>query len=335
MIPYFDPQAREEAYKTFQPDLVLVAGSWLDGVATIEDPLNHWLTVLPAIVSDKWVAPSHRDILNRLSLMVVPSNWVKSVFERDGVTQPSIEVIRESVDTNFFTPALHDQEVREWRNNHGISDSDVMLLVLGGEVKSKGGYEVIQAIKKLNQKNIKLVAKGWGTSEVTEKDKAYIAASGIADQVIYLEEILPREGVRLLYQACDIYAAPSHNEGFGRPHVEAQACGKPVITIDGNAAGENVKHQETGYVARVGERVTSLHEEVMDPVRHVILQQDFDPAIEIETLADSNDLAAGISYLLDPAVREKLGRQARQHAVTHFDTKVITHQLIEVINRVA
>ena len=41
-----------------------------------------------------------------------------------------------------------------------------------------------------------------------------------------------------VYRACDVLAFPSIHEGFGRPIVEAQACGLPVVVADTDCARE-------------------------------------------------------------------------------------------------
>ena len=41
-----------------------------------------------------------------------------------------------------------------------------------------------------------------------------------------------------VYRACDVLAFPSIHEGFGRPIVEAQACGLPVVVADTECARE-------------------------------------------------------------------------------------------------
>ena len=41
-----------------------------------------------------------------------------------------------------------------------------------------------------------------------------------------------------VYRACHVLAFPSIHEGFGRPIIEAQACGLPVVVADTASAHE-------------------------------------------------------------------------------------------------
>lgn len=188
-------------------------------------------------------------------------------------------------------------------------------------------------MKKLGRKDIKLVAKTSPTNPGTKRDREYIAASGIGDQIIYFQDITSPEEVALMMKACDVYAAPSHGEGFGRPHVEAQACGKPVLTIDANAARENVIHGETGYVAKVGEIWPISDDCQQDPFRNVPMKVHFNPPIPGDFIADVDDVARGLELLLDPGVRLRMGATARQYVLTHFDTMVIARQFQAVMEQ--
>jgi glycosyltransferase involved in cell wall biosynthesis len=51
---------------------------------------------------------------------------------------------------------------------------------------------------------------------------------------------VPYEDGPLLYQACTLFAFPSHYEGFGLPPLEAMACGAPVIVSSASSLPEVV-----------------------------------------------------------------------------------------------
>jgi glycosyltransferase involved in cell wall biosynthesis len=51
-----------------------------------------------------------------------------------------------------------------------------------------------------------------------------------------------------LYSSSDIFAFPSHIEGFGLPPLEAMACGTPVVTTDCLGVRDYVKNEENSIM---------------------------------------------------------------------------------------
>ena len=54
-----------------------------------------------------------------------------------------------------------------------------------------------------------------------------------------------------IYSTFDCLLAPSQNEGFGVPIIEAMACEVPVITTDFTAMRDLVENGKTGYKVKV------------------------------------------------------------------------------------
>lgn len=52
------------------------------------------------------------------------------------------------------------------------------------------------------------------------------------ETLVVLPEGLPNEQMPSLYRAADVFVLPSRGEGWGRPHVEAMACGIPIIATN-------------------------------------------------------------------------------------------------------
>ncbi len=78
---------------------------------------------------------------------------------------------------------------------------------------------------------------------------------GIQDKVVYATGRVSRNFMPYLIAACDFYAGPSRLEGFGMPHVEASACAKPVLAVNGMAFRDTLVHGETAYLAEVAREI--------------------------------------------------------------------------------
>jgi glycosyltransferase involved in cell wall biosynthesis len=72
--------------------------------------------------------------------------------------------------------------------------------------------------------------------------------------------LAPSADVLSYYAAADAYVAPSLEDAFGLPILEAMACGLPVIASVQAGASENVLDGVTGYLLR-------------DPMNHVELAE--------------------------------------------------------------
>lgn len=320
-VPYDLHQIeKEKIYESIRPDYVVIVDAWNRISENVDHALRCHMRVIPFLVSDYHAPIMQRpvvDLLNNATQIFVPSSWTYDCFIRDGVDESKLRIVKESVDTTKFCPPNDLRAVDGWRQSHGIRSNDLMILTIGGEIEEKGGYEIIQAIRLLRRSDIKYVVKVWWDHKMNQQNRDYIHRSGIEDQVVMIQDVLNDAETVTMIQACDIYAAPSRNEGFGRPHIEAQACGKPVITIDASAARENVRHLETGYITKVART------DYVDQVNSQI-PRSFIP--------DINDLARGISLLSESATRERLGKAARQYAMTLFDTRIITEQFLAALS---
>ncbi|MDI6828814.1 MAG: glycosyltransferase family 4 protein, partial [Armatimonadota bacterium] len=181
------------------------------------------------------------------------------------------------------------------------------------------------------------VCKVWSQERTERQNKIDLALAeelGIRDKVVYIDGVLSREFMPYLYNACDIYAGPSRQEGFGMPHVEAQACGKPVLSVNAMGIKETVIHGETGFMAKVGEWISITEGEVGPeqgyPEQRVI---KFAKPKLVAVRADVEDLAKYVLCLLvDDNLREKMGAAAREHVEKHFDYRDVAKRVLELIN---
>ncbi len=90
------------------------------------------------------------------------------------------------------------------------------------------GYELF---REKSDENIALVMvgpRGMGFSKF-EKE---IRASVYSDDIILINDFVPREELPYFYSCAEVFCFPSFYEGFGLTPLEAMACGCPVITSD-------------------------------------------------------------------------------------------------------
>ena len=136
-------------------------------------------------------------------------------------------------------------DVKQYRQELGLNEQDVLLLYVGrlnlSNQPYKGLGELIDIYQKISLKNpaIKLLAVGFGS----KNDEEFLKNQGLLCHVNVEEEKMP-----LIYSACDIYTTCSKWEGFDLPVGEAQYFSKPVICYNIGAHPEIMQNGKTGYI---------------------------------------------------------------------------------------
>lgn len=316
---------KEWLYKTFEPDLAIGVGYWGLIPQLVIHPQNFGIRAVPWLVADGWVA-SYQDELNRLPLILTTSGWVSENYARDGVSPDRMVVQPIGCDLESFKPLPRTHpKVKAVREATGVAEDEKLILTIGGDGASKGSQEMMAALAKINAEYPKwrYICKVWKsdrTEKQNELDMALAEQLGIRDKVQYVDGVCSREFMPYLYNACDIYAGPSRQEGFGMPHVEAQACGKPILSVDAMGIRETVIHGETGLLARVGKSISISEGEVGPneghPEKRII---KFPAPKVIAVRANVDDLAAYVLTLLtDEALVDRMGVAARAHVEQNY-----------------
>ncbi len=164
-----------------------------------------------------------------------------------------------------------------------------IIFALGRHVYYKGFDVLIEAMQHIDAQ---LILGGDGPLRQNLQNQA--TQLGISNKVKFTGSI-PEADLAAYFHACEVFCLPSveQSEAFGLVQLEAMACAKPVICTQLNN-GVNVLnvHGETGFAV---------------PVR------------------DSKALAQRINQLLnDPALRQKLGEQAQNRALTVYSLPAMT-----------
>lgn len=103
----------------------------------------------------------------------------------------------------------------------------VLLTAAAIDVAYKGQEYVIRAIKELIEKGLNVEYRLAGNGDSTRL-KTIAAEYGVENKIVFLGA-LPREGVMLELDNCDIYIQPSLQEGLPRSLIEAMSRGCPSL----------------------------------------------------------------------------------------------------------
>ncbi len=337
-VHFESAQEKEWYYRWFEPDVVVGVGYWGHTPQLVLHPQRYGVQPVPWLVADGYIA-NYQEVLNALPLILVTSHWVKEMYVRDGINGDIIEVLPVGCDTDAFKPYdKNDPKILAVHESLGVSPDQLMILTVGGDAASKGAQEVMQALAIIDTQapDWKYVCKVWPQPRTKNQnllDLELATQLGIEKNVTYTTNTISRNFMPYLIAACDIYAAPSRLEGFGMPQVEAGACEKPVIGIKAMGMLDTLIHDETALLAEVAHKIVVnqviLGEESGYEDKHTIV---FKEPRTVDYRANVQDIAKDLLTLMnDAALRERLGKAARQRVVEHFDYRVVAKRFVQIM----
>lgn len=183
-----------------------------------------------------------------------------SIEESDGVTAVSrflkektitnyeidknIEVIPNFVDTDLFKPS----DCCGFRK-HIAPNNEKVLVHTSNFRQVKRVPDTLKIFAKvIEEVPAKLVLVGDGPDR--SECERLCRQLNLCDNVRFLGK---QDGLVEILNASDIFLIPSQSESFGLAALEAMACGLPVISSSVGGLPELVRHNETGYIAEIGD----------------------------------------------------------------------------------
>jgi glycosyltransferase involved in cell wall biosynthesis len=178
-----------------------------------------------------------RAIEENVDELWVPSEFVRDVVRRAGVSDTNIQVIPNGFDPAIFTP--------QGLTSRPLGCRRCAILFVGGAIRRKGIDILLEAYRAAfdSGEDVTLalhlsgLTGSYQHNSLVDSVRA-IAADPTAPHVQLLTDTLDDKTMANLYRGCDALVLPYRGEGFGLPLLEAQACGKPVITTAQGPARE-------------------------------------------------------------------------------------------------
>lgn len=236
-----------------------------------------------------------RNVMNEASFLIANSrNSERILLEEWDIPPERIRLLHPGADCERFVPAPRNAAVRQ---KLGWGDRPVVLTV-GRLQKRKGHDQLIRALPKIREQVPDVLYAIVGMGDEKPALERLAAELQLGDHVIFHGE-LDDEAMLSCYQQCDLFVLPNRQvgsdiEGFGMVLVEAQACGKAVIAGASGGTAETMHIPDTGAVVPCDEP---------GPLASLVTK-----------------------WLLDPALRERVGRAGRTWAATNFDWAALSQQ---------
>ena len=178
-------------------------------------------------IPDGW-----RGRCNSMDEVWVPSHFNLETFARGGVEERKLRVLQEGIDTEHFRPGgepLHIPGARgfnflsvfDWQMRKGY---DVLLRAYCSEFRPDEDVALILKISTVNHPYAQVADLMSYFIEKTLGTKLEQSP-----QILLLTGMMPHAQFPRLYATANSFVLPTRGEGWGRPYMEALACGCPVI----------------------------------------------------------------------------------------------------------
>jgi glycosyltransferase involved in cell wall biosynthesis len=171
----------------------------------------------------EWLAPLRR--------VWVPTQFNVESFVRGGVDPEKLRILPGTIDFDRFHPGAEPYDLGERRDFTFVSNFDF---------QDRKGWDVLlraYALEFAGEEDVTLALKVNTIHAPLHTIEARVAAElsrlGVPESQLphirVFDDVISEAGLPGFYTAADAYVSPTRGEGWGRPLMEAVACGAPVV----------------------------------------------------------------------------------------------------------
>jgi len=219
-----------------------------------------------------------------------------------------VHVVRNGIDTDEFAPDTGTDIVTEL----GIDLDRPSVVFVGRITRQKGLIHLVRAAEQFDaDTQVVLLAGAPDTPEIAQQvGDAFAHLQSSRGNVLWIEEMLPRQHVRQVLSHATVFACPSVYEPLGIVNLEAMACETAVVASAVGGIPEVVVDGETGYL------VDYDPAQADDPAFVAAFEQDF--AAKVNSLTSNPDRA------------RSFGLAGRQRCIDEFSWAKIAGETVDV-----
>jgi glycosyltransferase involved in cell wall biosynthesis len=173
-----------------------------------------------------------REVWALSDVVLAPSAFVRDSMVRLGHDPDRIALVPYGLSEDWFETPSRPKPGR--------------VLFVGSVCLLKGAHYLAEARRILEQRGVATEFRVVGPTP------DYVAASPLFQGPEYVGQV-PRSQVRAEFAEADVFVFPTLSESFGLVHLEALACGVPVITTPN--CGSVVRHGVDGFIVPVRDPV--------------------------------------------------------------------------------
>jgi glycosyltransferase involved in cell wall biosynthesis len=283
---------------------------------------NELPALFPALIAKRWFqAPLlvHVRSLQRGAAGGRITRWILSLVRRHADAVVAIdEAVRRTLPADLEVTVVHNGLAATTASGERPLPSPPLRVgIIGVLHRAKGLYEFVEAARLLRDRGVRVhfvivgenvhrIAglRGWllkrfnFAADVRADLEAFVAQHSLDDRVEFTGFV---RDIKSIYERLDVVCFPSHLDAPGRPVIEAALFGLPTIVA------------------------------MREPTDDVVVDGVTGLCIEAPTpMAIANAIAR---LSADPDACRQMGRQARDHAATRFDSRHVARQMLDIYLR--
>ena len=208
---------------------------------------------------------SEKNAMENADAVIGVSSGMKDAILRayPRIDASRVHVVLNGIDTSFWYPTVDaagglrgetDSAAADASSEKnvierlGIDPSRPVVAFVGRITRQKGVPHLVKAAQDFDP-DIQLIlcAGAPDTKEIAEETEGLVdKLRAMRDGVHWVTDMLPKEDIRDIYSAADIFVCPSVYEPLGIVNLEAMACNTAVVASDVGGIPEVVVDGETG-----------------------------------------------------------------------------------------
>jgi len=229
------------------------------------------------------------------------SEYTKELLVERGYPADRTEVVYNGVDTGIFIPPTAEEKLR-LKRTFNIAAEACVISYIGRKQESKGFHSFLKVADELLRRHENLFVLSAGPAlyeRDAERDSIKKLLTRLEDNPRFQDfPPLQHDKLSSLYKITDIVLLPTQHGGEQHPLVVVEAMASGCLTMATAMAGinETIQHGITGLLIK--------------------------NSSDLEELVEMTD-----SSIRNPAEMARIGKAAREHAVSTFDWNIAARKL--------
>lgn len=206
-------------------------------------------------LSPRWFKERYNRVMLQGEKVIAVSDFVRQHLKTEyQVPDEHICLIPRGADLNKFNPDLiTDEKLRAFIQKYDIPTDKPIISLVGRLSRMKGHLEVLDALRKMNNKKVTLLFVG-GNPKGDYEERLNEKLKEVSPETTVKIFGVSGDEIPMIYTLSTICVQPSLvPETFGRTIAEAQAMKRVVVAFAHGGACELIKDGQTGFLTPVGD----------------------------------------------------------------------------------